>query len=1443
MQKIYFKIVFTDPAVPRDNLKLYYSDATGQPVAGSGVAIDADGFVALDASNELFPSFPAPLQIKRVNTRLATILITTTGMYRRMLHEAGETRSDSKTVLYTIEPTGVATPKFLSEAPNSSVKSPPLSDSAPNVFIDPKTPSTTTISTTTTPSSNTTMSNPPTPPQPTRLRGKVADLSARIIPRNVQVVFFAKATNETKTKPVGLVVTDNYGNFSTDYPRGTFDSVYAIVSSSPDEKIPVDLKPDGSMPDFTLLIMQDLGQFADQEAHDDCACHTMGSVPRLPEEEDLIGNNSYTQDIGGSCVNFTTPNRALEEFKYFKIVRTTDPEVKDSVSFFSPGTSDRAKRIWDEIGSALEVLFRICKQKNPLEIFNARPAAFTAAEKRDFDAICQKVLVKPSSVDRLEDFFPAALLKDSGLENGHEMWQMVNERRREFELSMNRVNTRREISAAHSVDWDDTPTTYMASSIAHGHILEFRQVWRADGYSMGDLLYSLPLAPGQKKQIVIYDWSRKEAAARSENLSMNEALESELGRDRDVNEIVDSVMNESMSGSSHVVGKGHSTGLGYGAGGQYSNDKANAIVGISGGWSQSKTDVNSTASQEAARSVSANSMQNIHDQTKQSASAVRNQRSTVVTTATQNESMSVTTEVIANHNHCHAVTMQYFEVLRHFALSTELADVQECLFIPLDMTPFDDKKIMRWEHILRGAVGRGLQQGFDAVKRYDLSGGDMNHDVYKIFPPDLAPGIPATYGDLPMESLFLEMQFEVRIARPAEIMPPDTDSLSSLAFGSAAGVTGGASWRNINPAQLEAAGKALSVFGAAIDLTSVREIFEQRRQTALLENPDDEQNWENALGFIPGWKEIRSRVLRNPAHLRDKVFQTEMNKCEWYRFYIDKCLHPYGISGVFNLNDLGLNLTVYGVDKATDIRDVLNGTRVTVRASGMTSLKRNALVGFWLKENDTWQLPKGSSVSVQRALLRYSNKYYQSVLFNSGKQAVDFARGNVIAPGGGIQLSPATHCFFSTTLTPDENRSPKREDLDARLRLTDTFNNELVRYHHIIWTRMDANRRFMLLDGFQVLVPGRTYWTTQTVNGQQQTVQVTDDDTYRSLASVTENRLIGTVGNTIIMPVARGYNLDPYFRWDTDEVTLDDGTKVSKLMHHYMPSGGFKSTPYRISVPTKGVFAEAVMGSCNACEKKDDSRFWRWEESPIDEPTAIQSVSTDSRRSDPGDLTAKDFAQPIVNIQNAPALPDPTGLGASMELLGKSGLFKDITGLEGNQQALTTIAAQNQQAAMHYSDNAKELAMQAANMKNSDKVQDTINNSNLSQEEKDELTRQHIQSMIGGNGSNDKGNGGKGGSTGGGGSQDEKPSDKRMSQIVDKVQQSSKGKVRMTDGEGGELEAEFEGTAADTEEEVPPVPEADMNAPGEDDAREDYIPWSLQEFLNNNNSNTNPQTI
>jgi hypothetical protein len=99
----------------------------------------------------------------------------------------------------------------------------------------------------------------------------------------------------------------------------------------------------------------------------------------------------------------------------------------------------------------------------------------------------------------------------------------------------------------------------------------------------------------------------------------------------------------------------------------------------------------------------------------------------------------------------------------------------------------------------------------------------------------------------------------------------------------------------------------------------------------------------------------------------------------------------------------------------------------------------------------------------------------------------------------------------------------------------------------------------------------------------------------RSVASVVENTVIGVAGNSLIMPLAPGIHIDP--RVDTQQ---EGAGNLRDLYAADSPP------PIRISVPTRGVYAEAIMGNCEACEQIDDSRYWRWTDAGMLAPPDIQ---------------------------------------------------------------------------------------------------------------------------------------------------------------------------------------------------------------------------------------------
>src|SRR5205807_7683075 len=78
------------------------------------------------------------------------------------------------------------------------------------------------------------------------------------------------------------------------------------------------------------------------------------------------------------------------------------------------------------------------------------------------------------------------------------------------------------------------------------------------------------------------------------------------------------------------------------------------------------------------------------------------------------------TRVVTKHNHNHALTMQWWQVLRHFAVSSEVDDVQLVCFVPLELVQF----LPQGQPFSLGAMPGSRQQLLDryamVLRYYDV---------------------------------------------------------------------------------------------------------------------------------------------------------------------------------------------------------------------------------------------------------------------------------------------------------------------------------------------------------------------------------------------------------------------------------------------------------------------------------------------------------------------------------------------------------------------------------------------------------------------------------------------------------------------------------------------------------------------------------------------------
>ena len=237
---------------------------------------------------------------------------------------------------------------------------------------------------------------------------------------------------------------------------------------------------------------------------------------------------------------------------------------------------------------------------------------------------------------------------------------------------------------------------------------------------------------------------------------------------------------------------------------------------------------------------------------------------------------------------------------------------------------------------------------------------------------------------------------------------------------------------------------------------------------------------------------------------------------------------------------------------------------------------------------------------------------------------------------------------------------------------------------------------------------------------------------YRSLSSVLKHNLISIIGNAMVFPVSPGFKVNQNMIVPT---STDDGETSNSLLDLYKPD--MPSPPYRLSVPSKGVYSESIIGQCDSCEKVKPDSSQDWSKFATDEPTSINPVQPVVPTTTDYKPQTKDFAAPMINLQNAPTIPDPgAGLKGITDLLGKSGIFADATGLAGNQQNARATYDSNQANVKAFAEMASQMAAQTHNTSNSAQIVDAVTTAQkagyFSQAEAGALIKKHIESQIDG---------------------------------------------------------------------------------------------------------------
>lgn len=242
---------------------------------------------------------------------------------------------------------------------------------------------------------------------------------------------------------------------------------------------------------------------------------------------------------------------------------------------------------------------------------------------------------------------------------------------------------------------------------AVGAQVTFSQSWYAQGVTLGQMLHSLALAPGECTRIAVIDWTRKTKASTKELISESEQLDSATNHSRSISEIQAAVASEQQRGgsTSWAESQSESGSVAMAAGtGFLTSLFASADVSATGQMAHTRSDAGSESWSNGSRDMLAEMNQDINDSTEQHSTSTRNRRASIVREVSQSEHEEVSTRIVANYNHMHALTVQYYEVVQVYRVSTELHTATRLLYIPMETIDFTDEQIidryrgllMRW---------------------------------------------------------------------------------------------------------------------------------------------------------------------------------------------------------------------------------------------------------------------------------------------------------------------------------------------------------------------------------------------------------------------------------------------------------------------------------------------------------------------------------------------------------------------------------------------------------------------------------------------------------------------------------------------------------------------------------------------------------------------------
>jgi hypothetical protein len=224
----------------------------------------------------------------------------------------------------------------------------------------------------------------------------------------------------------------------------------------------------------------------------------------------------------------------------------------------------------------------------------------------------------------------------------------------------------------------------------------FEQTWQPSGYTRGELVGSLSLAPGERLTLEVHSWDKSTRKSEDELSTEQEMRTSEKLTQRDALTVAQEYSKQ-----------------------RNSNVSASGTVPIP----KMPLSVSGQVSTQTSESLR-RTRETLREQTAEASNTLKINRKTRLEVSRETGREEKQTRVLENTNRCHSLNCHYFEVVANYVVTTRLVSVRPCVLLRNPRPSFTrDWVLCHTGTLIEALLDRTFLPGFEgarALKVYDV---------------------------------------------------------------------------------------------------------------------------------------------------------------------------------------------------------------------------------------------------------------------------------------------------------------------------------------------------------------------------------------------------------------------------------------------------------------------------------------------------------------------------------------------------------------------------------------------------------------------------------------------------------------------------------------------------------------------------------------------------